>query len=139
MLGDFANAEFEHDGITSTLRQEGAHYFVRTDGPDGELADFPVRYTFGVYPLQQYLVELPDGKIQTLGITWDSRPAKEGGQRWFHVYGDEVIDHNDVLHWTQPSQNWDTMCADCHSTGLTKRYDVEADRFDTTWAEIDVA
>ena len=106
---------------------------------DGELAEFPIRYTFGTLPLQQYLVELPNGKLQTLGVSWDSRLAERGGQRWFHVYGDERIDHTDVLHWTQPSQNWDTMCAECHSTGLIKRYDLESDHFDTTWAEINVS
>ena len=139
VLGDFADAEFSHQGVTSSFSKRDGSFFVRTDGPDGELAEFPLRYTFGVDPLQQYLVELPDGKIQSLGVAWDSRAPDAGGQRWFHVYGDEPIDHTDVLHWTRLSQNWDTMCADCHSTGLKKRYDVEADRFDTSWAEINVA
>jgi tetratricopeptide (TPR) repeat protein len=139
VLGDFGDAEFSHHGVTSSFSKRDGSFFVRTDGPDGVLAEFPVRYTFGVDPLQQYLVELPDGKIQALGVAWDSRAPDAGGQRWFHVYGDEPIDHTDVLHWTRLSQNWDTMCADCHSTGLEKRYDVEADRFDTSWAEINVA
>ncbi|HHQ13897.1 MAG TPA: tetratricopeptide repeat protein, partial [Chromatiales bacterium] len=90
-------------------------------------------------PLQQYLVELPGGRLQALPLAWDTRPAEQGGQRWFHVYGNESIDHTDVLHWTRLSQNWETQCADCHSTGLTTAYDIEADHFDTHWAEIDVA
>jgi len=85
------------------------------------------------------LLELPGGRIQTLGASWDSRPADEGGQRWFHVYGDEFIDHKDVLHWTRLSQNWDSMCAFCHSTGLQKNFDIETRVFDTSWAEINVA
>jgi len=50
-----------------------------------------------------------------------------------------VIDHNDVLHWTQLSQNWDSMCAFCHSTGLKKTFDIDSKTFATTWAEINVA
>lgn len=139
VLGDFADAEFVHHDSRTVFSRRGDEYVVNTAGADGRPAEFTVRYTFGVYPLQQYLVELPDGKLQALSVAWDSRAAQAGGQRWFHVYGDERIDHNDVLHWTRPSQNWDTMCADCHSTGLIKRYDLETGSFDTSWAEINVA
>ena len=139
VLGDFAAAELTRQGVDSRFERRGDDYFVTTDGADGELAEFPVRYVFGVDPLQQYLLELPDGKLQALSLAWDTRPADAGGQQWFHVYGDEVIDHTDVLHWTRSSQNWETMCADCHSTALTKQYDVETDRFDTSFAEINVA
>jgi tetratricopeptide (TPR) repeat protein len=139
VIGDFDDAEFIQHGVTTRFYQRDGQYYTDTEGADGEMAEFPVRYTFGVYPLQQYLVELPDGKLQALGVSWDSRTAELGGQRWFHVYGDDRIDYTDVLHWTQPSQNWETMCADCHSTGLIKRYDLDSDQFDTTWAEINVA
>lgn len=139
VAGDFDNAEFDHHGIvTKFYRREGG-FFTLTDGANGELTEFPVRYTFGIDPLQQYLVEMPGGKLQALSVAWDSRSVEQGGQRWFHVYGDERIDHRDILHWTQPSQNWETMCADCHSTGLVKHYDLDQDSFDTTWADINVS
>jgi cytochrome c553 len=77
---------------------------------------------FGVYPLQQYLLPLDDGRLQALSIAWDSRPAEEGGQRWYHLYPDEAIAHDDPLHWTGPYQNWNTRCAECHSTDLHKNY-----------------
>jgi predicted CXXCH cytochrome family protein len=97
-----------------------------------------VSYTFGVDPLQQYLVAFPDGRLQALSLAWDSRPKDRGGQRWFHLYRDEAIPHDDELHWTRPSQNWNFMCADCHSTGVRKNYDARTDRFATTFAEISV-
>ena len=139
ILGAFNNNEFSHQGITSRFFTRGGEYFVETDGRDGQLDEFPVRYAFGVEPLQQYLLELPGSGIQTLGVSWDSRPEGEGGQQWFHVYGDEVINHTDVLHWTRPGQNWDSMCAYCHSTGLKKTFEPETKTFNTTWAEINVA
>ena len=139
VLGDFNNSSFEHQGITTTFFMENGEYRVRTAGPDGQLQEFPLLHTFGAYPLQQYLAKLPNGKIQALGVAWDSRPAEDDGQHWFHVYGDELIDHTDVLHWTRQSQNWDTMCADCHSTGLVKQYDLANDTFSTRFAEVNVA
>ncbi|MGH2570562.1 MAG: multiheme c-type cytochrome, partial [bacterium] len=139
VLGDFAAAPFEHFGVTSSFRREGDAFFVRTDGRGGELAEFRVAYTFGVEPLQQYLVELPGGRVQALPLCWDTRPATDGGQRWFHIYPDEPIPPKDVLHWTGPAQNWNHMCAECHSTNLRKNYLAAQDSFATTWSEIDVS
>ncbi|MGH7478682.1 MAG: tetratricopeptide repeat protein [Candidatus Methylomirabilales bacterium] len=139
VLGNFNNATFRKDGVTSTFFKRNGEYFVRTDGPDGKLADFEIRYTFGVEPLQQYLIAFPDGRYQALSIAWDTRPAAAGGQRWFHLYPREKIDHRDELHWTRPSQNWNFMCAECHSTGLQKNYRPAEDRFETSWSDIDVS
>jgi tetratricopeptide (TPR) repeat protein len=139
VLGNFGNATFTYAGITSTFFKHDGRFFVRTDGRDGRLAEFPIKYTFGVDPLQQYLVEFPDGRIQALSIAWDSRPKKNGGQRWFHLYPTERVTHDDELHWTRPAQNWNFMCADCHSTGVRKNYDAAADRFATSWTDINVS
>ena len=139
VLGAFDGRQLTYNGITSTFLRKGDAYVVRTDGPDGALHDYPVAYTFGVAPLQQYLVELPDGRLQALSLCWDTRPAAAGGQRWFHLYPDEKVDFRDPLHWTAPAQNWNYMCAACHSTGLRRNYDATARRFDTQWAEIDVS
>ncbi|HZF27394.1 MAG TPA: tetratricopeptide repeat protein [Steroidobacteraceae bacterium] len=139
MLGNFEHASFVKDGVKSEFFTRDGHYFVRTDGSDGKLADFEITYTFGVDPLQQYLVAFPDGRLQALGIAWDTRAKEQGGQRWFHLYPDEKIDHRDVLHWTRTSQNWNHQCAECHSTNLQKNYHADTRRFDTTWSDVNVA
>lgn len=136
--GDFNDATFEHAGIRSRLFREGKKFLVETDGPDGKLATFEVKYTFGVDPLQQYLIEFPDGRLQALSIAWDTRPKEQGGQRWFHLYANETVTSNDPLHWTKLNQNWNFMCAECHSTGVHKNYDAGKDRFATTFTEISV-
>jgi predicted CXXCH cytochrome family protein len=138
VLGNFNDAGFEYHGLNSRFFRKDGRFLVETDGPDGKLAVFEVKYTFGIDPLQQYLVEFPDGRIQALAIAWDSRPQDKGGQRWFHLSPDEAIKHDDILHWTKLNQNWNFMCAECHSTGLRKNYDAKTDRFATTWAEISV-
>jgi cytochrome c553 len=138
VLGRFDGGTFSHGGVTSTFFKKGGKYWVRTDGPDGKLADFEIRYTFGVSPLQQYLIELPKGRLQALGIAWDSRAKEEGGQRWFHLYPDRKLTPGDPLHWTGIDQNWNYQCAFCHSTNLKKNYDPAAGSFQTTWSEISV-
>jgi predicted CXXCH cytochrome family protein len=139
VLADFDNATFTKDGIATRFFRRDGQFFVRADGPDGRLSDFRARYTFGVEPLQQYLLELPNGRLQALSIAWDTRPKAQGGQRWFHLYPNEKIDHRDVLHWTGPAQNWNHMCAECHSTNLLKNYRPGDDRFETTWTDISVS
>jgi predicted CXXCH cytochrome family protein len=138
VLGNFDDAGFDYFGVHSRFFKKDNKFFVETDGPDGKLASFEVKYTFGIDPLQQYLIEFPDGRLQALSIAWDSRPKDSGGQRWFHLYPNEEIKHDDVLHWTKLNQNWNFMCAECHSTGVRKNYDAADDRFRTTWAEISV-
>jgi predicted CXXCH cytochrome family protein len=138
VLGDFNDAGFDYYGVHSRFFKKGEKFLVETDGPDGKLAVFEVKYTFGVDPLQQYLVEFPDGRVQALSLAWDTRPKDKGGQRWFHLYPGEQIKHDDVLHWTKLNQNWNFMCAECHSTGVRKNYDAAADRFATSFAEISV-
>src|SRR5262249_43272198 len=138
VLADFNDTGFDYAGVHSRFFRKDGKFFVETDGADGKLATFEVKYTFGVEPLQQYLIEFPDGRVQALSIAWDTRPKGEGGQRWFHLYPNEQIKHDDVLHWTKLNQNWNFMCAECHSTGVRKNYDAASDRFATTMAEISV-
>ncbi len=138
VLGDFANAKFEGAGTTTTFFTRGGEYFVDTEGPDGKRGEFAVKYTFGVRPLQQYLIELPGGRLQALGVAWDSRPKAGGGQRWFHLYPSSRLGPGDPLHWTGIDQNWNFQCSECHSTNLRKNFDAAQGVFRTTWSEISV-
>ncbi|HEY2850527.1 MAG TPA: tetratricopeptide repeat protein, partial [Gemmatimonadaceae bacterium] len=139
VLGNFDGAKFTYAGTTSTFSRRDGSFFVNTDGPDGKLADYEIKYTFGVRPLQQYLIEFPGGRMQALGIAWDSRSKAEGGQRWFHLYPGQNIKAGDPLHWTALNQNWNFQCAECHSTNLRKNFDAKSETFHTTWSEINVS
>jgi len=138
VVGDFSGVDFSYFETISTFYTKDDNYYVRTENAAGEIEDFRIAYTFGVTPLQQYLVEMPRGHVQPLSVAWDDRAEKDGGQRWFHLYADEFIDHDDELHWTGRVQNWNYMCAECHSTNLQKNYDLESDSFATNWSEINV-
>jgi predicted CXXCH cytochrome family protein len=134
VLGDFGGAELaEFPTVTRFFRRDG-RFLVETEGPDGRPAEFEVKYAFGVDPLQQYLVELPGGRLQVLPVGWDV-----ARRRWFSLQAGERVAPGDPFHWTGRYQSWNAMCAECHSTDLRKSYDEQADRYATTWAEIDVA
>lgn len=139
VLGDFDDARATHFGRESSFHRRDGKFLARTEGPDGKPGEFEVAYTFGVDPLQQYLVAFPGGRYQVLPWCWDTRPASRGGQRWFHLYTKEPIRHDDELYWTGPAQNWNFMCAECHSTDLRKGYVADEDRYETRWAEIEVS
>src|SRR6516164_6100073 len=139
VLGGFADAKLEHFGGTTTFYRDGDKFMVRTDGSDGALHDYPIADTFGVYPLQQYLIAFPGGRLQALGVAWDSRPKDRGGQRWFHLYPGRRLKPGDPQHWTSRDQTWNYQCADCHSTGLKKNYDLAANTYATSWSDLDVA
>lgn len=133
VLGDFNGTAFEQDGKQTRFSRQGDKYFVHTEGADGKPTEFEIPYTFGWFPLQQYLVPFPGGRLQCLTVAWDVP-----GKKWYSLYPKQQIRPGEWLHWTKPAMNWNTMCADCHSTAVRKRYDPQADTFRTTWSEITV-
>jgi Flp pilus assembly protein TadD len=139
VLGDFANATLTHHGVTTTFNRAGDAFMVRTEGPDGALHDYEIAYTFGVYPLQQYLIAFPGGRYQALGMAWDSRSNEQGGQRWIYLYPNDTIAAGDRLHWTGRDQTWNYQCAFCHSTDLKKNYDLAANAYATSWKDMNVS
>lgn len=134
VLGNFDNARFTDFDITSRFFKKGAKFFINTEGADGKQSDFEVKYTFGITPLQQYLLAFPKGRLQAFTIAWDTV-----NQRWFSLYPDEKIKPTDPLHWTERLHNWNSVCAECHSTNLELNYDLKTDHYKTTWAEINVS
>jgi len=132
--GDFGGATFDSFGTVSKFYRKGPEFWVRTEGPGGVLADYPVAFTFGVWPLQQYLIRFPGGRLQCLSIAWD-----DVKKRWFHLYPGEKIQPGDWLHWTRGAQNWNGMCSECHSTNPRKSYDPESATYDTTYSQINVS
>lgn len=134
VLGDFNNATYSADGVTSKFFKRDGKFFIHTQGEDGKNHDYEVLFVFGYFPLQQYLIAFPGGRLQATRVSWDSREKK-----WFHQYAGEKIHPQDWLHWTGNGQNWNTMCASCHSTNLNKNYNFALDSYNTTWDEINVS
>ncbi|MFT5058893.1 MAG: Tfp pilus assembly protein PilF [Planctomycetota bacterium] len=134
VLGDFNDAKFERLGVTSRFYRKDGRFFVHTEGVGGAMQEFEIAYTFGFAPLQQYLIAFPDGRLQCLPIAWDTVQ-----KRWYHLQNEQPVAPDDWLHWTRPAQNWNGMCASCHSTNLNKGLDSKTLNYQTEWFEIDVS
>lgn len=134
VVGDFNNTSYSADGITSRFFKNEGKYFINTQGQDGRYHDFEIKYIFGFTPLQQYLIAFPEGRMQVTRQSWDVNKKK-----WFHQNPNQKIAANDWLHWTGNAQNWNTMCASCHSTNLQKKYDIDSDTYHTTYSVINVS
>lgn len=133
VLADFNNAAFTGESESSRFFRQGAEFWVNTPGADGKPADFKVAYTFGIAPLQQYLIEVGDGKLQALGVAWDSEK-----NRWFHLYPGQGVNFKNPLHWSKPSQNANFMCVECHTTGYKRNFDATANTFNSQWNSLGV-
>lgn len=138
VLGNFDHAELEYNGRIHKFYKRDGRFYVFTDGENREMQEFEIKYVFGFTPLQQYLVEFDQGRLQVLPLTWNTI-----NKNWYHmadsIYKGQDIDHENWLHWTNQAQNWNSMCADCHSTNLKKEYKHETDNYNTTWSEINVS
>jgi len=143
ILGDFDNASFKgDDGVTKFYRRDG-RYYIAAPGSDETRNEYEVLYTFGVAPLQQYLIDTGSGHLQTFTIAWDT-----DRKQWFDLHPDETVVRGDPFHWTAPAYNWNSRCAECHSTNLRKNLQVRpidsiavgpAVSYETTWSEINVS
>ncbi|MEX0928194.1 MAG: tetratricopeptide repeat protein [Balneolales bacterium] len=131
--GDFNDAEFREAGDTYRFYRDGDKYMVEAPEADGETGTYEITYTFGWEPLQQYLIDNGKGKFQALHVSWDTER-----NQWFSLRPDETVEPDDWMHWTGGSMNWNTMCADCHSTNLQKNFIAETDSFHTTWSALNV-
>ena len=133
MLGDFNDARLTHKGVTSRFFMKDGKYFVETDGASGKQETFEIRYAVGHRPLQQYLVETGNGRLQVLDIAWDVN-----AKRWFHLYPDQDLPAGDGMHWTGSYKNWQARCATCHQTGFDKGYDFATRTYKSHWSELTV-
>jgi len=130
---DFNNASFSAEGETTRFFQRGDEFWVNTPGSDGKAADFKVAYTFGIAPLQQYLIEVGGGRLQALGVAWDTQK-----NRWFHLYPGQGVNFKNPLHWSKPSQNANFMCVECHTTGYKRNFDAAKNTFVSQWNSLGV-
>ncbi|MDO3694000.1 tetratricopeptide repeat protein [Wenyingzhuangia sp. chi5] len=134
IIAPFNGEVFKSQGVTSTFFQKEGKFYVNTEGRDGKNHDYEIIYTFGFTPLQQYIVLFPDGQYQCLRTAFNTKKNK-----WFDLYPDFKVVHKEWLHWSRGGLNWNTMCADCHSTNVKKNYNEKNHSYDTNYAIINVS
>lgn len=133
VLANFNNFKLNYAAHTILFYIKNNIYFIEMTGPGDQIQNYKVVYTFGVDPLQQYLVQFPNGKLQVFPIAWDTKQKK-----WFHLNPAENMDPDNSLYWGKRYFNWNFSCADCHSTNIHKNYNEATDNYLTTWSAINV-
>lgn len=133
VLGDFNDRRFRGEGESTRFFRQDREFWVNTPGADGQAADFKVAYTFGIAPLQQYLIDVGEGRLQALGVAWDTEK-----NRWFHLYPGQGVTFKNPLHWSKPSQNANFMCVECHTTGYKRNFDSQKNTFASQWNSLGV-
>ena len=122
------SSNFENEHLQVSLEGSVGATVTMADGQQ-----YPITHTFGYAPLQQFLVDVGEGKLQVLDPAWQTEPH----QGWLQLYP-EATAPDDPLHWRQPGQNWNFMCADCHVTAYRKGYNRKARRYQPDFAEVGV-
>ncbi|MEW8331603.1 MAG: multiheme c-type cytochrome, partial [Candidatus Thiodiazotropha sp.] len=133
VLGDFNKTKYTHAGFTYQFLKEYDEYFIVADNPSGKAKKYKVHSVAGVTPLQQYLLDIGDGRLQALDIAWDTV-----NKSWYHLYPNQNTSAGNGMHWTGSYKNWNSRCAECHATDFRKNYDPLKDSYNSQQAEIGV-
>ncbi len=113
--------------------KKGDDFYARLAGNDGKLEEHKILYTFGTVPLQQYLVAFPNGRLQQLPVAWNTLT-----EQWFDPQPELQAKPGEWVFWTHGGKNWNSMCADCHSSNVAKNFDLDSNSYSTTVSVLDV-
>ncbi len=115
VVGDFANAHFKGASSEAVMARHGKDRTMRTAGPDGSTADFPVNWVIGGKRMQDAVTVFPDGRWQVLPV-------------YFHVSEKKWVDFTEAKQgaltpahpfwWTNARRMANHECLDCHTTNL---------------------
>ncbi len=136
-IASFDGQEIQVKGLLSRFIKVAGVPHVEMEDSSGK-SQRPVKYFFGIEPCQQVILEESPGKLQAYPIAW-STGAGEKPEGWYPLFPGEETPPGDPLHWTGSLNNWNHMCAECHSTGVSKNFDARSGNFKSHYEEIDVA
>jgi tetratricopeptide (TPR) repeat protein len=131
VLGDFNDVRMKNKYQEILFFKKNSQFAIKVTTKSNKSEIYLVKYTFGFYPLQQYLLQFPKGRLQVFNMAWDSVK-----HQWFNLANDNELKQSSPLHWTKRFYNWNHSCADCHSTDFKKNFD--GVRYHSTFAGINV-
>jgi predicted CXXCH cytochrome family protein len=127
--GNFALGKVVLRGSTFLLQHHDGNYFITESILRGQAWEHRVEYTLGNRRFQHYLTTLPDGRIVLIAATWDNSRKK-----WVH---DIDIDNPEEDPGAQV-QVWNKTCYSCHVSREQKNFELQNDRYQTTWQNFGV-
>lgn len=138
VLGNFNQFLYQNNNSWTLFGRDEQGYFIKTGQNEAEGQRYAVAFVLGFYPLQQILIDIGKGRLQAYTLAWDARPLKEGGQRWYPLY-DDSHQQNSPFYWKGQFNNWNTRCAQCHSSALNRNYNLDTDSYHTQWTQPNVS
>ena len=129
VAGDFAQGKVVLRDATYLLERRDGSYFITESDLTGKAWKHRVEYTLGARRIQQYLTTLPDGRIVLLPPSWDNIRKK-----WVH----DLDIGNPEEDTRVQIQLWNKTCYSCHVSQEQKNFDLQTDRYHTTWQEFGV-
>lgn len=126
--------KISHGKQISHVREQEGKFQLITAIQTNHTDIFNLTRAIGVQPLRQYLAPAVGGRFQATELAFD--PARKD---WFNIFDDEDRRPGEWGHWTGRGMTWNTMCANCHNTGLQKNYDAVSDSYQTAMAEAGVS
>jgi hypothetical protein len=136
LVGNFDGAHFAGTSSEAWMQRRSGSAVMRTHGPDGALADFPIDWVIGGKRMQDDITVLPDGRWQVLPVYFQVTQKK-----WVDYtetkQGRLAPDH--PFYWTNLRRMANRECLDCHVTGLDVRFDRPAHRWSTKLVDAGVA
>ena len=133
VMGDFDGTSFDHDGSSTEFSKVDGEYRMTITERDGSVTTYPVHSVAGIEPLQQYLLETENGRLQSNDIVWDTEKKE-----WYSLYPDQDLPIGDGLHWGGPYKTWNARCAECHATGYQRNFGQRTRQYASTQAEMGV-
>ncbi|MCS6883819.1 MAG: cytochrome c3 family protein [Acidobacteriota bacterium] len=129
--GDFNNASFTYDGVTSRFLRDGDDFFIETIDEQGRMTRYRVERTVGSRRFQQYLTKVGDRFIR-LPLAWNIEE-----KRWFHLNGGFL--DPDGSDFNKHRALWDANCIFCHNVKAAPGYDWQKQTFSSKVAELGIA
>lgn len=136
VVGNFNGAHFAGSSSEAWMTRVKGKPVMRTHGPDGAFADFPVDWVVGGKRMQDDITVFPDGRWQVLPV-------------YFHTTKHEWVDYTESkqgaltpdhpFYWTNARRMANHECLDCHTTNLSVGYDAATQKWTTTFTDGSVA
>jgi len=129
VVGDFSQSKVVLRGSPFFLQHQNGQYFITESILRGDAWEHRVEFTLGDRRFQHYLTTLPDGRIVLIPATWDIIRKK-----WLH----EIDIGNPEEDSGVQVQVWNKTCHSCHVSQEHKNFDLQHNRYNTTWQNFGV-
>ncbi|MEP6865698.1 MAG: multiheme c-type cytochrome, partial [Deltaproteobacteria bacterium] len=136
VVGNYDYAHFKGSSSEATMLRKGATREMKTQGPDGRVAEFPVNWVIGGKRMQDAVTVFPDGRWQVLPV-------------YYHVTAKAWVDYTEAKQgaltpdhpfwWTNARRMANHECLDCHTTNLSVSHDDATGKWTTTASDFTVA